>query len=107
MKVQYVAFTLSAALLASCGQASTPEKSSSNATPAARALGMPIVVLQLTELQLLIDSLKCHWTDSGQFATARVGILFHRYRPTNWQNCPPYAGKDGAISFIAILMQLG
>jgi hypothetical protein len=53
MKVHYLAFTLSAALLASCGQASTPDKSPSNATPAARALGMPIVVLQLTELQLL------------------------------------------------------
>lgn len=53
MKIRYAAFTLSAALLSSCGQASTPDKSSSTATPAARAMGMPIVVLQLTELQLL------------------------------------------------------
>ena len=53
MKVEYIAITLSAALLSSCGQASTPEKSSSTATPAAQAIGMPILVLQLTELQLL------------------------------------------------------
>lgn len=66
MKIQYVAFTLSAALLASCGQASTPDKSSSSATPAARAVGMPIIVLQLTELQLLdADLLDASGRDIG------------------------------------------
>lgn len=66
MKIQHVAFTLSAALLASCGQASTPDKSSSNATPAARGGGMPIVVLQLTELQLLdADLLDASGRDIG------------------------------------------
>lgn len=69
MKIWYASLTIPAALLASCGETPNSDQTAQNsapATPVGRTPGLPVIVLQLTELQLLdADLLDASGKDIG------------------------------------------